>query len=126
MPPWCCSPTINIPNTKEKAAKLHDQFLASKTPMKIVVYTDGSEINEKIGSSYVIPEKFKTIKKDLGARTHCTVYIGELQGIQDSLSYALGQNQGLSIQIFTDNQAALQAFDNTNKCFAPQIMQAIT
>ncbi len=51
--------------------------------------------------------------------------MGELQGIQDLLSYALGQNQSLSIQIFTDNQAALQALESPNKCSAPQIMQTI-
>ncbi len=50
----------------------------------------------------------------------------ELQGIEDSLSYALGQNQCLGIQIFTDNQAAVQAPKNPNKCSAPQIMQTIT
>ncbi len=50
----------------------------------------------------------------------------ELQGIQDLLSYALGQNQSLGIQIFTDNQAALQALEDPNKCPAPQIMQTIT
>lgn len=121
MPPWWCPQTINIPNTKKKAAKLYDEFLASKTPMEIV--TDGSGINEKIGSSCVIPEKFKTIKSFLGARTHCTVYMEELQGIQDFLSYAI---QGSDIQIFTDNQAVLQALDNPYKCSAPQIMQAIT
>ena len=52
--------------------------------------------------------------------------MGELQGIQDLLSYALGSNQSLSIQIFTDNQAALQALESPNKCSAPQIMQTIT
>lgn len=93
--------------------------------MEIVAYTDGSGINEKIGSSCVIPEKLNAIKRFLGARTHCTVYMGELQGIQDCLSYPLGQTQGSGIQIFTDNQAALQALDNPNKCSAPQIMQAI-
>ena len=94
--------------------------------MQIVAYTDGSGINNKIGSSCIIPKKSKVIKKFLGARTRCTVYMGELQGIQDSLSYALGQNQNLGIQIFTDNQAALQALENPNKCSAPQIMQTIT
>ncbi len=52
-------------------------------------------------------------------RARCTVYIGELQGIQNSLSYALGQNPSLGIEIFTDNQAALQALENPNKCSAP-------
>ncbi len=126
VPLWWCSPSINIPSSKERATQLHDQCLASKTPLQIVAYADGSGINNKIGSSCVIPEKSKAIKTFLRARTRCTVYMRELQGIQDSLSYAPGQNQSLGIQIFTDNQAALQALESPNKCSAPQIMQTIT
>ncbi len=126
VPLWWCSPSIIIPSSKERATQLHDQCLASKTPLKIVAYTDGSGINNKIGSSCIISKKSEVIKKFLGARTRCTVYMEEVQGIQDSLSYALGENQSLGIQIFTDNQAALQALENPNKYSAPQIMQTIT
>ena len=46
-----------------------------------------------------------------------------MQGIQDSLTYAISQPQTTSIRVFTDNQAALQALQDPNKCSAPQIMQ---
>lgn len=49
--------------------------------------------------------------------------MGELQGIQDSLTYAISQQQTSSIRVSTDNQAALQALQNSNKRSAPQIMQ---
>ncbi len=126
VPPWWCSPSIIIPSSNERATQLNDQCLDSKTPSQMVEYTDGSRINNKIVSSCIIPKKSKVIKKFLGARTRCTVYIRELQGIQNSLSYAPGQNQSLGIQIFTDNQAALQALENPNKFSAQQIMQIIT
>ena len=125
VPPWWQPPTINIPNSKERATQLHNQHLASKPPLEIV-YTDGSRINEKIGSSCVIQGESKAIKKFLGTRTCSTVYMGELQGIQDSLSYTLSQNRSSGIRIFTDSQAALQALENPNGCSAPQIMQKIT
>ncbi len=51
--------------------------------------------------------------------------MGELQGIQNSLSYALCQNQSLGIQIFKDNKAAIQALESPNNCSALQIMQTI-
>lgn len=52
--------------------------------------------------------------------------MGELQGIQDSLSYALSQNKSSGIRIFTDSQAALQALENPNEGSPAQIMQKIT
>ncbi len=126
VPPWWCSPSIIILSSKERATQQYDQSMASKTPLQLVAYTDGSGINNKIGSYCIIPKKSKVIKKFLGARARCTVYMGELQGMKDSLSCSLGQNQSLDIQIFTDNQAALQALQNPNKCSALQIMQTIT
>ncbi len=92
VPAWWCSASNNIPSSREIAAQLYDQCVASKTALQIVAYTDGSGINNKIGSSCVIPEKSKVIKKFLGAHTRCTVHMGELQVIQDLLSYALSQN----------------------------------
>lgn len=65
------------------------------------------------------------MKSFLGTHRSSTIYTGELEGIQDSLSYALGHNQVSEIPIFTDNQAALQALEDPNRCSAPQIMQKI-
>ncbi len=90
VPPWWCFTSIIISSSKERATQLHDQCLTSKTPLQIVAYTDRSGINNKIGSSCIIPKKSKVIKKFLRARIRCTVYMRELQGEQDSLSYALG------------------------------------
>ncbi len=66
-----------------------------------------AELMKKIGSFYVIQGESKAIKRFLGEHTCSPVYIGELQGIQDSLSYTLSQNPSSGIQIFTDSQAAL-------------------
>ncbi len=59
VPRWWCSSSINIPSSKERATQLHNQCLATKTLLLIVAYTDGIGINNKIGSSYVIPKKSK-------------------------------------------------------------------
>ena len=124
--PWWESPAVNILNSKEKATQSHNEYLISKPSAETVAYTDGSGINEKIGSSCVIQGKTNVIKKFLGANTCSTVYMGELQGIEDSLSYTLSQDQSSGIRIFTDSQAALHALENPNGCSAPQIMQKIT
>ena len=94
--------------------------------LEIVAYTDESGINKKIGSSCMIQGEFKAIKKFFGMCTCSTVYMGELQGIQDSLNYMLSQNQSSGIQIFMHSQAMLQALENPNGCSVPQIMQKIT
>ena len=61
----------------------------------------------KISSFCAIQGRSKVIKKFLGANTRNTVYMGELQGIQDYFRYTLGQSQESEIPIFTDNQTAL-------------------
>ena len=63
---WWQPPTIDIPISKKGAMQFHNQYLASKLTLEIVAYTDGSGINEKIGSSYVIQGEPKAIKKFLG------------------------------------------------------------
>ncbi len=67
--PWWQPPTIDIPNSEKGATQLHNQYLASKPLLEIVAYTDGSGINEKIGSSCVIQGESKAIKRFLGAHT---------------------------------------------------------
>ena len=81
-----------------------------------------------LGDLHMIIQYFKIqiLATYLGERTYRTMHMGELQGIQDSLSYTLGQNQSPGTRVFTDNQAALQALENPNRCSAPQIMQSIT
>lgn len=77
-----------VPLTKEQAIHLHNQHLAQKTALETLAYTDGSGINNHIGSACIILGQRKAIKKFLGTDKTSTVYMGEMQGIQDSLTYA--------------------------------------
>ena len=101
--PWWQPPTINIPCSKEQAIYRHNQYLAQNTALKTLAYTDGSGINEKISSACIILGQCKAIKKFLGTDKISTVYMGEIQGIQDSLAYSINQEQTTSIRVFTDN-----------------------
>lgn len=74
----------------------------------------------------MIQGESKAIKKFLEVYTYSTVYMEELQGIQNSFNYTLSQNQSSRIRIFTDIQAVLQALENPNECSVSQIMQKIT
>lgn len=75
----------------------------------LVVYTDGSGINDKIGAAAVLPSQGIVCKAFLGP-SHCfTVYSGELQGIAMALNIALSQtnSQISKATFFTDNQGAI-------------------
>lgn len=52
-----------------------------------------------------------------------TVYMRKMQGIQDSLTYAMNQRENTSIQLFTNNYTTLKVFEYPNKCATLQIMQ---
>ncbi len=123
--PWWQPLAINIPLTKEQAIHLHNQQLAQKTALETLAYIDGSGINNKIGSACIILGQRKRIKKFLGIDITSTVYMGEMQRIQDSITYARNQEETRSIWVFTDNQAAWKALEDPNKCSALQIMQDI-
>lgn len=73
----------------KKTIYLHSQYLAQKTALKTLAYTDGSGINQKISLAYIILGKREAIKRFLGTDKTSTVYMGEMQGIQDSLAYAI-------------------------------------
>lgn len=74
----------------KKNIYLHNQYLVQKTALKTLAYTNGSGINQKIGSTCIILGKREAIKRFLGTDKTSTVYMGEMmQGIQDSLTYAI-------------------------------------
>ena len=53
------------------------------------------------------------------------VFIGEMQRIQHSLTYAINQEENLSFQVFINNQVVLKVLKNPNKCSTLQIIQGI-
>ena len=87
--PWWQSPTINISCSKKNAIYLYNQYLAQKTALETLAHTDGSGINKKIGSTCIILGQRKAIKKFLGIDKTSIVYMGEMQGIQNSLIYTI-------------------------------------
>ena len=83
------------------------------TPGEYVYYTDGSAINEKVGSTHTF-----TLRLFLGAASFYTVYSAELAGIMGALHLALARSLSINCRrviIFTDNQAAIHALDNPER-----------
>lgn len=107
--PWWQSPAINIPFIKKQVIYLHNHNLVQKPALETLSYTNGSEINNKIGLACIILGQRKHVKKFLSINITSTVYMRKMQEIQDSLIYAMNQEETTSIRVFTDNQAALKA-----------------
>ena len=115
--PWWRSPKISISRNKDSAKKSHQALLETKRPGQMLIYTDGSGINNKVGAAAVAPEEGVTMKSFLGTFKCFTVYTAELRGIDMALIIAIRRHQGLihtssnyrlqKVTILTDNQAAI-------------------
>jgi hypothetical protein len=105
--PWWKAPVIAIKENAEAAIETHNAILLRSRDL-LVVYTDGSGINGKIGAASVAP-KIGAIKQAyMGTEATSIVYAAELEGIHMALETTIwaGQERGI---IFSDSQAALKA-----------------
>ena len=108
-PPWRQGPKTHIDRTADKAQERHDKENAKNNFLSI--YTDGSGIENEIGSAAVCPLTQQTRSVYMGPNTTSTVYAAELQGISLALQiaqeYADRNGERRNIAIYTDNQAAI-------------------
>ena len=116
VPPWWEPPIIHIASDKETAEREHHQIVARPRP-PIAIYTDGSGINNRIGSAAVSPRKtiwevFRLDTAYLGPDSVATVYTGELYGTLMALRIANTYPGAKRVVVFTDNQASLLAIQN--------------
>lgn len=112
VPPWWTPPLISIASTKEQAINQHKTTIQnSMSKGLLLIYTDSSGINGKIGASAVAASI--SDHAYLGPDTQYTVFAGKLYGILLALyiAYFIIQiekrtNTKTPI-IYTDNQADL-------------------
>lgn len=76
-PPWWIPPQVNVKPSKKTAEEAHKKLLEETDAL--VIYSDGSGINKKVGAAAVAPHR--TIKFFLGSIANYTVYSAELYGI---------------------------------------------
>lgn len=113
VPPWWQGPNIRIASSSEMAKNQHKEFLKHSSN-RIFIYTDGSSINNQVGAAAVSPLTRSTKMTYMGNSETSTVYTAELQGIKLALEIADEDadkgNKREKLIIFTDNQAAIRAF----------------
>lgn len=113
--PWWELLNITIALNNKETIATHNAILKAGTHM--VIYTDGSGIDNKVGASAITLftpiERQPPIVADreqayLGPLTKYTVYSGELIGLDLALKIARKHSDTL-IAIFTDDQSAILA-----------------
>ena len=106
--PWSTTPEITIHEDRDSAIQAHSKLVQEKA---LVVYTDGSGINGKIGASAV--SLFTGVFRSacIGPSEWYTVYFGELYGIYMAMQIALDTEPtgDRPLIIFTDNQASIRS-----------------
>jgi ribonuclease HI len=100
--------TIIIKET-ETAIETHNTILTRSGDL-LIVYTDGSGINEKVGAAAVTLQG-DTRQAYMGEDIESTVYAAELEGIRMALEITSRAEKDKGI-IFSDSQAALKAIRN--------------
>jgi hypothetical protein len=117
-PPWWKLPaTTKIsPDSKEEAAKAHQEQLSQISTQDLVVYTDGSGHDRHIGAAIYSPTA-KIIKgKYIGTDDTHNVYAAELTAIQMAVKlFEEKINEYMNVYIFTDNQSAIQTIDKPKR-----------
>jgi ribonuclease HI/uncharacterized protein YchJ len=109
--PWWKPPNIHIAPDKKCGKEEHDSVVSRSRNSALVLYTDGSCINDKVGASAVTADGSITHRSYLGRASEVTVYAAELRGILSALQIAYKKDHKAVI-VFTDNQAAIRSVAN--------------
>jgi len=129
--PWWQAPEVFIDSDAKSAVATHDRVINSSGTHTINLYTDGSGLDGKVGAAAVdFDQKFAKLpyythhcvrrakKMCLGTLKNATVFAAELKGIELALDMVHGgpESQLKYVNIFTDNQAALQRIRRPKWC----------
>lgn len=121
LPPWE-PPLYCTIEDHEAALKTHNEIC--KDDDRLVIYTDGSGYQGRVGASAVCPRDQQICRNHLGTEADSTVYAAELDGIRMAMDSAMKLGPR-SLTIFTDSQAAIQAVRNPRRPSGQYILTAI-
>ncbi|PVH67450.1 hypothetical protein DL98DRAFT_443594, partial [Cadophora sp. DSE1049] len=104
-------PNIHITPNKKRGKKEHDSVVSRLRTLALVLYTDGSYINDKVGASAVTADSFITHRLYLSQALEVTVYAAELRRILLALEIVYKKDYKAVI-VFINNQAAIRFVAN--------------
>lgn len=115
LAPWQAPPEVIIED-REAAVNHHDQILIrASSERPLIIYTDGSGIEGKVGAAAVIDLEDHVAHSQMGDDNTSTVYAAELRAIEMALESVLSSTEPWvgqaknGLVIFADSQAALKA-----------------
>jgi len=113
-PPWWTPKTqAQISVSKNEAKAQHNR---QKTPDTLIIYTDGSGIDTKIGASACDIDHDRTSVQHLGNDSQFNVFAAELTAMNLALTMAQETNEHIQLwNVYTDSQAAIQAVDKPRR-----------
>ncbi|KAJ5901429.1 reverse transcriptase [Penicillium tannophilum] len=104
--PWHMPPEVHILE-RDAAVKTHSEISKNQNQGKLLIYTDGSGIEGKVGAAAVVEATSEHRHCQMGTELDSTVYSAELRAIE--MATELVQEHARHAVIFSDSQAALQA-----------------
>lgn len=93
-----------------------------------ILYSDGSEVEEKVGSAAALftpGSEPKTINYNMGGSRTSTIYSAELYGIGLALFLALHNAKKKNVIVFTDNQSAIKKLRNPDNKSGQEYLKSI-
>ena len=127
-PPWWKSAAITEISraSKDEAAKAHQQRLRQISAQDLIIYTDGSGHNGRIGAAIYSPTTRVTKGEYLGTDDTHNVYAAELTAIQMAVAlFEEKTDEYTNAYVFTDNQSAIQAVDSPMRQSGQYIIKEI-
>ncbi|GFF81637.1 hypothetical protein CNMCM6936_002299 [Aspergillus lentulus] len=126
LPLWE-APLRCIIEDHEAALKIHDEIC--KDDDRLVIYSDGSGYQGRVGASAVCPRDQQICRNHLGTEADSTVYAAELDGVRMALGIAIKLSHLPTsprlLTLFTDSQAAIQAVQNPRRPSGQYILDTI-
>jgi ribonuclease HI len=110
--PWQAPPKVFIDDRETAVKKHHDIHTKRPEEIPLIIYTDGSGIEGKIGAAALVNVTGEHRHCQMGTDEVSTVYSAELRGTEMALEMAEeleGDRTQNGVVIFSDSQAALKA-----------------
>jgi ribonuclease HI len=121
--PWWPVPEVTIHEEPDQAEKSHDDIVQTSYK-NLLLYTDGSGINGKIGAAVIAPQIGAIRRAYMGAANVSTVYAAEFKGVRMAIEIAIDIDHDRAI-IFSDSQAVLKAIQNPGRPSGQYILRQV-